>query len=83
MKKLIKEVISLIEVPTRTQNEAIFLVNVENFDFPVIYMEICKYFSSKTDIELIANLEHSKYQHFVSKNNSEWNFALDYLSVFT
>lgn len=79
MKKLIKEVIASVEAPTRTNSEAIFLVNVENFDSPIIYMEICKYFSSKTDIKLIANLEYSKYQQFVSKSNSEWNFALDYL----
>lgn len=79
MKKLIKEVLNLVEAPTRTQNEAIFLVNVENFDSPIIYMEICKYFSSKADIELIANLEYSKYKYFESKGNSEWNFALDYL----
>lgn len=79
MKKLIKEVIALVEAPIHSQNEAVFLVNVENFDSPIIYMELCKYFSSKTDIKLIANLEYSKYQDFVSKSNSEWNFALDYL----
>lgn len=80
MKKLIKEVIALVEAPTRTNSEAVFLVNVENFDSPIIYMEICKYFSSKTDIKLIANLEYSKYQQFVSQSHSEWNFALDYLT---
>lgn len=79
MKKLIREVLALVEAPTRTQNEGIYLVNVENFDSPVIYMELCRYFSSKTDLELIANLEYSKYKYFLDKNNNKWNYALDYL----
>ena len=80
MKKLITEVISLIETPAKKINEDVFLVNVENFDSPIIYMEICKYFASKQDIKLIANLEHSKYQYFLSKGKNEWNYALDYLN---
>ena len=40
MKKLITEVISLIETPAEKMNEDVFPVNVENFDSPIIYMEI-------------------------------------------
>jgi hypothetical protein len=79
LKKLITEIISLIETPMHSQAENVYLVNIENFDSPIIYMELCKYFSAKKDVELIANLEYNKYKYFVEKGKSEWTFALEYL----
>ena len=57
LKKLIHEIITMIEsqmkVPDRT-----YLLKLEDFDTPVIYMEICKYFSSRSGLKFIANLEY-------------------------
>ena len=78
LKKLINEIISLIEnqikVPDRT-----YLLKLEDFDTPVIYMEICKHFSSKSGLRFIANLEYNKYTYFMNKNQHEWIPALEYL----
>ena len=78
MKKLINEIISMIErqmkVPDRT-----YLLKLEDFNTPVIYMEICKHFSSKPGLRFIANLEFSKYSYFESMSKQEWMPALDYL----
>ncbi len=79
MKKLINEIINMIEnqmkVPGRT-----YLLKLEDFDTPVIYMEICKHFSSIRSLRFIANLEYSKYTYFKDKNKPEWVPALEYLS---
>lgn len=79
LKKLINEIISLIEnqmkVPDRT-----YLLKLEDFDNPVIYMEICKHFSAESGLKFIANLEYSKYTYFENQNKTEWIPALEYLS---
>lgn len=79
MKKLIYEIITMIEnqmkVPDRT-----YLLKLEDFDTPVIYMEICKHFSSESGLRFIANLEYSKYAYFKDENKHEWIPALEYLS---
>lgn len=77
MKRLINEVISVIEA--QIQQGSVNLVKVEDFESPIIYMEICKHFSSRNDIEFIANLEHKKFEHFINKNENNCEFALDYL----
>lgn len=78
MKKLINEIINMIEnqmkVPDRT-----YLLKLEDFDTPVIYMEICKHFSSKSGLRFISNLEYSKLTFFMEKNKPEWVPALEYL----
>lgn len=78
MKKLINEIITMIEnqmkVPDRT-----YLLKLEDFDTPVIYMEICKHFSSKSGLRFIANLEYNKYTYFKDKNKQEWIPTLEYL----
>lgn len=79
MKKLINEIITMIEnqmkVPDRT-----YLLKLEDFDTPVIYMEICKHFSSKSGLKFISNLEYSKFTYFKEKNKPEWIPALEYLT---
>ena len=79
LKKLIHEIITMIEnqmkVPDRT-----YLLKLEDFDTPVIYMEICKHFSSRSGLRFIANLEYSKYSFFKDKNVQEWIPVLEYLS---
>ena len=79
MKKLINEIINMIEnqmkVPGRT-----YLLKLEDFDTPVIYMEICKHFSSIRSLRFIANLEYSKYTYFKDMNKPAWVPALEYLS---
>ena len=79
LKKLINEIITMIEnqmkVPDRT-----YLLKLEDFDTPVIYMEICKHFSSKSELKFIANLEYNKYTYFKDKNEQQWIPALEYLS---
>ena len=57
-----------------------YLLKLEDFDTPVIYMEICKHFSSKSGLNFIANLEYSKYTYFKSMNKQEWIPVLEYLS---
>ncbi|MCD7741718.1 MAG: DUF87 domain-containing protein [Ruminococcus sp.] len=56
-----------------------YLLKLEDFETPVIYMEICKHFSSKSSLNFIANLEYSKFVCFKDKNNPEWIPALEYL----
>ena len=53
---------------------------IEDFDDPIIYMEVCKYFAGNHNIHLIANLEYSKYESFCRMNKSHWEYALDYLA---
>ena len=79
MKKLINEIIKLIESQMKITNRT-YLLKLEDFDTPVIYAEICKHFSSKSGLRFIANLEYSKYTYFMSENNVEWIAALEYLS---
>lgn len=79
MKKLINEIIRMIKNQMKVQNRT-YLLKLEDFDTPVIYMEICKHFSSRSDLKFIANLEYSKYTYFKDKNKPEWIPALDYLS---
>ena len=43
-------------------------------------MEICKHFSSKSELKFIANLEYNKYTYFKDKNEQQWIPALEYLS---
>ena len=78
MKKLISEVISMIE--KQMKKNSTYLLKIEDFDDPVVYMEICRHFADRHEINFIANLEYSKYQSFCECNNPDWNFALDYLS---
>ena len=78
MKKLISEVISMIE--KQMKKNSTYLLKIEDFDDPVVYMEICRHFAGRHEINFIANLEYSKYQSFCECNNPDWNFALDYLS---
>ncbi len=61
-------------------NSKTYLIKLEDFDDPVIYMEVCKYFAGKHNINLVANLEYSKYELFCRMNNSQWEYALDYLA---
>ena len=79
LKKLISEIIDMIEnqmkVPDRT-----YLLKLEDFDTPIIYMEICKHFSSENNLRFIANLEYSKYTYFSEKKKQEWISALEYLN---
>ena len=56
-----------------------YLLKLEDFDDPVIYMEVCKYFAGKHNMRLTANLEYSKYESFCLRNNPRWEYALDYL----
>ena len=77
MKKLIAEVIAMIEKPLGKSKT--YLLKLEDFDDPVIYMEVCKHFAGKHDIHLTANLEYSKYKSFCLINNPRWEYALDYL----
>ena len=63
-----------MKAPNRT-----YLLKLEDFDTPVIYMEICKHFSSKNNLKFIANLEYSKYIYFNKKNRQDWIPALEYL----
>lgn len=79
MKKLINEIINIIEKQMKVPNRT-YLLKLEDFDTPVIYMEICKHFSSKSNLRFISNLEYSKYTYFKDKNQSEWIPALEYLS---
>lgn len=79
LKKLINEIISLIEYQMRVPDRT-YLLKLEDFDTPVIYMEICKHFSGKSGLKFIANLEYSKYTYFKNKNKPEWIPALEYLS---
>lgn len=79
MKKLISEIITMIENQMKIPNRT-YLLKLENFDTPVIYMDICKHFSSKSGLRFIANLEYSKYSCFKGKNKQEWIPALEYLS---
>ena len=60
MKKLVAEVISMIEKPLGKNRT--YLLKLEDFDDPVIYMEVCKYFSGKHNIHLTSNHEYSKYE---------------------
>ena len=77
MKKLIAEVISMIE--KQLGKSKTYLLKLEDFDDPIIYMEVCKHFAGNHNIHLIANLEYSKYESFCSMNKSHWEYALDYL----
>lgn len=79
LKKLINEIIALIENQMKVPNRT-YLLKLEDFDTPVIYMEICKHFSSKSGLRFIANLEYSKYTYFVDQNKQEWIPVLEYLS---
>ena len=78
MKKLINEIITMIENQMKVPNRT-YLLKLEDFDTPVIYMDICKHFSSKSGLRFIANLEYSKYTYFDEKNKQEWIPALEYL----
>lgn len=79
MKKLIYEIITMIENQMKVPDKT-YLLKLEDFDTPIIYMEICKHFSSKNNLRFIANLEYSKYTYFNEKNKQEWIPALEYLS---
>ena len=78
MKKLINEIIRMIENQMKVTDKT-YLLKLEDFDTPVIYMEICKHFSSKSGLRFIANLEYSKYTYFRDRNIQEWIPALEYL----
>lgn len=78
MKRLIKDVICTVD--REVHKDSVNLVKLENFDSPVIYMEICKFYSSNKELEFIATLEYEKYLFFKSKNNNDWEYALDYLN---
>ena len=78
LKKLINEIITMIENQMKGPNRT-YLLKLEDFDTPVIYMDICKHFSSKSGLRFIANLEYSKYTYFDEKNKQEWIPALEYL----
>ena len=79
MKKLINEIIKMIENQMKVKDRT-YLLKLEEFDTPVIYMEICKYFSSRSNLKFIANLEYSKYTYFKDKNRQDWIPALEYIS---
>lgn len=79
MKKLINEIISMIESQMKVSDRT-YLLKLEDFDTPVVYAEICKHFSSKSNLRFIANLEYSKYEYFLSQNKQEWIPVLEYLS---
>lgn len=79
MKKLICEIITMIENQMKVPNKT-YLLKLEDFDTPIIYMEICQHFSSKNNLRFIANLEYSKYTYFNEKNRQEWIYSLEYLS---
>ena len=78
MKKLIAEVNSMIE--KQLGKSKTYLLKLEDFDDPIIYMEVCKYFVGNHNIHLIANLEYSKYESFCRMNKSHWGYALDYVT---
>lgn len=78
MKKLINEIISMIEKQMKVSGRT-YLIKLEDFDTPVIYMEICKHFSSKKDLSFVANLEYSKFIYFKKNDKQEWLPALEYL----
>ena len=70
LKKLINEIITMIENQMKVPNRT-YLLKLEDFDTPVIYMDICKHFSSKSGLRFIANLEYSKYLRKYTKNESK------------
>ena len=77
MKKLIKEVIRTIE--SQLYTDTANLIRLEDFDSPVVYMEICKYFSRKPGIRFAANVETRKFAEFTAANKIEWQNSLAYL----
>lgn len=79
MKRLVQAIIDLIN--NRMTMGTTNLVRLENFDSPVIYMSVCKYFKSRNDIQLTGIIDINKYNSFVNKGSSEWDAALDYLKT--
>lgn len=57
------------------------LVKLENFDSPIVYMSVCKYFMSNDDIKLTGIIDINKYNYFVNLHVSEWEAALDFLKT--
>lgn len=79
MKALIKEITGIIEKQIKFPDRT-YLLKLEDFNTPVIYAEICKYFSSKSNLNFIANLEYNKYTYFKDQDKPDWIPALEYLS---
>ena len=76
MKTIIRQIKNFID--DNYESNTVNFVKLENFESPLIYMDICN-FCSKKDAKLIANLDINKYNEFKNANKSEWEFALDYL----
>lgn len=79
MKRLVQEIIDRIS--KRMTMGTTNLVKLENFDSPVIYMSVCKYFKLRNDIQLTGIIDINKYNYFVNKSIPEWDAALDYLKT--
>lgn len=79
MKKLINEIIAMIENQIKTTDKT-YLIKLEDLDTPVIYMELCRHFSSEKGLTFIANVDYKKYVYFKEKNKREWIPALEYLT---
>lgn len=77
MKKLIREVIRTIE--SQLYNNTANLIKLEDFDSPIVYKEICKYYSGKLGIRFAANIEARRFNEFTAANKIEWQNALAYL----
>ena len=77
MKKLISEVIRTIE--SQLYNNTANLIKLEDFDSPIVYMEVCKYFFGKPGIRFTANIESRRFAEFTAANKIEWQNALTYL----
>lgn len=66
-------------INNRLVSETVNLVKLENFESPIIYMSVCKYFSAKDDIKIVGVIDINKYNAFAEAGKPEWNVALDYL----
>ncbi len=80
MRMIVNEIIRLIS--SQIAENTVNLVKLENFESPIIYMSVCKYFAERDNLTLIGNIETNKYNSFVDAANSEWEGALDYLRTY-
>lgn len=84
MQFLINQIIGIIEEECENPVNQLKLIKLEDFNSPVIYMEICKHFSEKRDngeIGFVGLIDNKKYDQFVAAKNSDWKAALDYLKT--
>lgn len=78
MKALTDTIIELIknQITTGTAN----LIRLENFESPILYMQICDYFSKYKETDIFNGImDIHKFNDFRNEGKYEWRDSLDYL----